>query len=99
NPAPLLKHVRLDADEVQPLFDRLLYNIALCLLNERVHGDLSAYNILYWEGDVILIDFAQAVDPRTNPEASALLARDIERVCQIFTPYGIDASPAALTED
>lgn len=86
--APLLRDVRLDAAEVQPLFDRLLEDIELSLANHRVHGDLSEYNILYWQGDVIVIDFAQAVDPLYD-EVFPLFARDIERVCHYFERYGV----------
>ncbi len=94
--APLLKHVRLEPEEAQPLFDRLIHNIELFLRHHCIHGDLSAYNILYWEGRVIVIDFAQAVDPRVNPDVYPLLQRDLERVCRYFAPYGIAADADAL---
>ena len=50
----------------------------LSLAHDRIHGDLSAYNVLYWRGAVTLIDFAQAVDPRHNDELYTLLERDID---------------------
>ena len=48
------------------LFDRMIHNVDLMLANKCIHGDLSAYNILYWEGEVLIIDFPQAVNPKNN---------------------------------
>ncbi|MBA3945778.1 MAG: hypothetical protein H0X37_14565 [Herpetosiphonaceae bacterium] len=98
-PAPLLREVRIPREEAQPLWDCLWHNIELFLANDCVHGDLSAYNILYWQGHVTIIDFAQAVDPRYNQEVYELLARDIERVYRYFAPYGVVADPGALTAE
>jgi len=47
-PVPALIDVELDAAEARALFDRLLWNIELMLAQGGVHGDLSAYNVLYW---------------------------------------------------
>ncbi|GCF09418.1 RIO1 family regulatory kinase/ATPase domain-containing protein [Dictyobacter arantiisoli] len=96
--APLLRDVRLEAEEVEPLFERILADIALSLSARRVHGDLSAYNILYWEGETVLIDFAQAVDPAYD-EVYPLLLRDVTRVCEYFASYGLrrDARQLAHT--
>ncbi|MCA9978504.1 MAG: hypothetical protein KC413_22240, partial [Anaerolineales bacterium] len=44
--APTLHEVDLEADEVHPIFDEVMRNVELMLRNGRVHGDLSAYNIL-----------------------------------------------------
>jgi RIO kinase 1 len=98
-PAPRLNEVTLAPDEAQPLFDRLLYNVELFLAHDRIHGDLSAYNILYWQGAAAIIDFAQAVDPRYNEDIYPLLERDIERVCRYFAPYGVAADPRAIASD
>ena len=88
-PAPRLYDVVLEAGEAQSLFDCVLYNIELALKHGRIHGDLSAYNILYWQGVVTLIDFAQAVDPYHNSDVFSLLARDVERTCHYFARYGV----------
>lgn len=98
-PAPTLREVRLAPEEAQPLFDCLLRNIELFLACDCIHGDLSAYNVLYWRGAVTVIDFAQAIDPRYNPEVFALLERDIERVCRYFARYGVAADPGALAAE
>jgi RIO kinase 1 len=96
DPAPLLREVTLSQEETQPLFECIMSNIDLCLSYDRIHGDLSEYNILYWHGAVTLIDFAQAVDPQQNPEVFSLLARDIERVCRYFARYGVEADATEL---
>ncbi len=44
------------------------------------------FNILYWEGDISIIDFPQVVDARNNPHAQ-LLQRDIKRVCDYFRQF------------
>jgi len=97
--APALQAVRLEPDEVRPLFERLIHNVELMLANQRIHGDLSAFNVLYWEGDIRLIDFPQAVAPAENPDAFELLQRDIQRLCQYFERYGQRANPDALARD
>ena len=98
-PAPLLREVALDRAEAGPLFERVQRNIELWLACDRIHGDLSPYNMLYWEGAITIIDFAQAVDPRYNPAVAELLARDIARVCQYFARFGVEADPSALASD
>lgn len=99
DPAPLLREVTLPREEAQPLFASTLRNIELCLEYNCIHGDLSEYNILYWHGNVVLIDFAQAVDPRYNPDVYFLLLRDIERVCGYFARYGVEADAHELAKE
>ena len=97
--APALQAVRLDQDEVEPLFQRLMHNVELMLSQQRIHGDLSAFNVLYWEGDIRLIDFPQAVAPAENPDAFELLERDVQRLCQYFERYGLHTDPGAIARD
>ena len=98
-PAPTLNDVSLDADEAHPLFEQSMRNIERMLSCHRVHADLSAYNILYWEGRLKIIDFPQAVDPRINRHAEMLLARDVARICQYFRRHGVQADATALSDD
>ncbi len=92
-PAPTLSEVTIDRHEARRLFDRVLDNIKLMLAHHYVHGDLSAYNILIWEGQITIIDFPQLVDARTNHNAFMLLERDVQRVWEYFARYGIDDDP------
>ncbi len=87
SPAATLNQVTLEPAEAQRIFERLVGNLTIMLACHRVHADFSAYNVLYWEGQFKIIDFPQAVDPRRNPEAFALFARDVERLCQYFARY------------
>ncbi len=98
-PAPALRSVRLTPHEARPLFDRIVHNIATMLEHGCVHADLSAFNILYWKGDIRIIDLPQAVDPYKNPYAFKLFERDVTRVCQCFERYGIETNAARLTRD
>jgi RIO kinase 1 len=98
-PAPTLHQVRLAPDEAQRLFQRLMVNVELMMAHNRVHGDLSAYNVLYWDGEFWMIDFPQAIDPWVNPDAAQILQRDVTRLCAYFAPYGIKSDPGALAED
>lgn len=98
-PAPTLNDVTLSPEEAQPLFTRVMDNVALMLDHHYVHGDLSAYNILYWEGKITIIDFPQMVEARTNPNAFTLLARDVQRVCEYFARFGVTADATQLALD
>jgi RIO kinase 1 len=95
-PAPTLNGVTLRREQAQPMFDRLLWHVELMLSHNRVHGDLSAYNVLYWQERAIVIDFPQAVVATSNPHAPRLLQRDIERLCQYFARYGVEADSRSL---
>ena len=87
--APALSSIRLELDEAKPIFDRVIYNIDLMLTHGRIHGDLSAYNILYWEGDITLIDFPQVVLPESNPASWNIFLRDVTRICQYFSVQAV----------
>jgi serine/threonine-protein kinase RIO1 len=64
-----------------------------------IHGDLSAYNILYWEGSAVLIDFPQVIETSTNEDAYGILGRDVQRVCDYFGKQGVQCDPAALLDE
>lgn len=98
-PAPTLSEISLEPEETQPLLDRVMENVRLMLSHHYVHGDLSAYNLLYWEGEITIIDFPQMVDARKNQNAFSFLQRDIQRVCEYFGRYGAKADPAELSLD
>jgi RIO kinase 1 len=97
--APTLHEVRLPARQARGVFDRLLEDINKMLAAGRVHGDLSAYNVLYWQGQARIIDLPQAVDPRQNPDAWDIFQRDVTRLCQYFQNYGLGRQPEALAAD
>ncbi|NUM47163.1 MAG: hypothetical protein HUU38_20885 [Anaerolineales bacterium] len=95
--APALIDVGLTASEARPLFQRVLHNLEEMLRLGVIHGDLSAYNILYLDGDITLIDFPQAINPRQNRNAYAIFERDVIRVSEYFMRYGIKTDPKRLT--
>ena len=98
-PAPTLSDVTLERDEAAELFQVVMDNVQLMLDMHLVHGDLSAFNILYWEGEIAIIDFPQVVGARSNPNAKMLLQRDVKRVCDYFSRYGVRADPSRLARD
>ena len=87
--APTLNSVVLNPEEANPLFQRVLHNVEIMLRNDRIHGDLSAYNILYWDGKITLIDFPQAIAPQDNRNAYRIFERDLARVCEYFAHQGV----------
>lgn len=97
--APTLHETRLEDGEAGHLFDRTLQSIAVMLENGLAHGDLSAYNILYWQGEIKLIDFPQVIDIHANRSAQAVLQRDVERVCQYYRRYGMRLDHRLLADE
>ena len=95
--APTLHECALPDGEERALFDVVLHNVDLMLQLDIVHGDLSAYNILYWEGKATLIDFPQVVNIRGNGHAEAILTRDVTRVCDYFYGQGVECDAGALS--
>lgn len=98
-PAPTLNEVALEPDEVQPLFERTIRNVEILLAHGFIHGDLSAYNILYWAGEIKLIDFPQVVSPKDNRNAFNIFVRDVTRICEYFHRQGLKSDPRRLALD
>ena len=89
--APRLSSVRLAPRDAERVWRILLDEVALTLSARRVHGDLSAYNVLYWRERPVLIDLSQTVDIVTHPGARELLCRDLERTAAYFRKQGVPA--------
>lgn len=95
-PAPVLQSVSLSSHEAAPLCDEVLRNVELMLAHGMIHGDLSAYNILYWEGKVTLIDFPQVTLSESNHNAYRIFQRDVRRVCEYFATQGVERDADAI---
>ena len=61
-----------------------------------VHADLSAYNLLWWEERLVVIDLPQAVEFTTNTDAFDLLHRDVANVGEWFGRRGVDVDVEAV---
>lgn len=60
-----------------------------------VHGDLSEYNIVFHEGQLVVIDLGQAVTVH-HPNHEAFLERDCQNVASFFQRQGVDTDAAQL---
>jgi RIO kinase 1 len=94
-PAPQLRTVQLEEPDL--VLDEILDDYLIMYRDVHyVHGDLSAYNILWWEGRAWIIDLPQAyqVGPWANMKSVVtLLRRDIINLLQYFKKYGIERNP------
>ena len=82
--APLLKEVSLEEEEYEKLFWSILEDVRKAYRGARlVHGDLSEYNIMIWQGKHYIIDVSQAVKI-SHPHATELLIRDLRNVRRFF---------------
>ena len=87
--APQLQAARLGSTELSGAFDQLVDGLR-CLTREGlVHGDLSAYNLLWWEGRLWFIDFPQTIDMAANLQGFDFLHRDVMNVCTWFHRKGL----------
>ena len=88
SPYPKLKEVNIE--NPQEALDQTLNKIKeLWKVEELVHGDLSEYNILVEEDELVWIDFSQGVH-ESHPEAIELLKRDVKNVVNFFNSQGAD---------
>ncbi|XP_012569159.1 uncharacterized protein [Cicer arietinum] len=87
--APRLKDADLSLDKLREGYVEII--IAMRRLYQKcklVHGDLSEYNILYYEGHLYIIDVSQAVDP-DHPHALDFLREDCIHVSDFFKKHGV----------
>jgi len=60
-----------------------------------VHGDLSEYNMIIHDGELVVIDLGQAVTVH-HPNADDFLRRDCRNVAAFFGRQGLDTDDAEL---
>lgn len=87
--APRLKDAALSLDELRECYVEII--TAMRTLYQKcklVHGDLSEYNILHYEGHLYIIDVSQAVD-LDHPHALDFLREDCLHVSDFFRKNGV----------
>ncbi|KAF7826043.1 serine/threonine-protein kinase RIO1-like [Senna tora] len=87
--APRLKDAALSLDKLREGYVEMI--IAMRTLYQKcklVHGDLSEYNILYFEGHLYIIDVSQAVD-LDHPHALDFLREDSVHISDFFRKHGV----------
>jgi RIO kinase 1 len=94
--APKLAQARLSASELASAWHQLVGCVLALTMAGLVHADLSAYNLLWWEGRLIVIDLPQAVEFTTNTDAFDLLHRDVANVGEWFGRRGVAADVEAV---
>ncbi len=88
-PAPLLRDVVLDNPE--KVFKTLISYVSKMYNKANlIHGDISAFNILYFNDECYIIDLGQGVLTE-HPNALEFLKRDINNVVSYFNKYHIMA--------
>jgi RIO kinase 1 len=100
---PMLQHAELSAEMARDLWALLKANLEMMMQANCIHGDLSPYNILVdveQPSDPLrIIDLPQAVDPRFNPNARALLERDVLNCYRWLEKHGVRDNPKGFAGD
>ncbi|KAI0530760.1 hypothetical protein KFK09_000308 [Dendrobium nobile] len=91
--APRLKDANLSEDKLHESYLEIIMTMrALYQKCKLVHGDLSEYNILYFEGHLYIIDVSQSVD-LDHPSALDFLREDCIHVSDFFKKNGVTVMP------
>jgi RIO kinase 1 len=94
--APQLQAARLDRDDLDSALRQLIDGLATLTGEGFAHGDLSAYNLLWWDDQLWFIDFPQAIDIAANIQGLDFLHRDVVNVCAWFDRRGVDIDAEAI---
>ncbi|XP_020580610.1 serine/threonine-protein kinase rio1-like [Phalaenopsis equestris] len=87
--APRLKDANLSEDKLRESYLEIIMTMrTLYQKCKLVHGDLSEYNILYFEGHLYIIDVSQSVD-LDHPSALDFLREDCLHVSDFFKKHGV----------
>jgi RIO kinase 1 len=90
--APRLAQAGLSPAAIEDAWEQLLGALVLVVEVGWVHADLSAYNLLWWQDQVWLIDVPQAVELHRATQGYDLLHRDVLNICKWFASKGVAAA-------
>ena len=88
--AAKVAQARLSPPELASAWQQVVDNLRTLTAAGLVHADLSAYNLLWWQGRLVVIDLPQAVEFTTNADAFELLHRDVANAGDWFARRGVD---------
>jgi RIO kinase 1 len=94
--APTLARLRPRGPLLAVMWDQLVENLERMVAAGYAHGDLSAYNLLWWADELWLIDLPQAVDIAANPMGIDFLHRDVANIAAWFGRQGLERDPDEL---
>lgn len=94
--APTLARARPRGPVLVDVWDQLVANLRILVGAGYAHGDLSAYNALWWQGELWLIDLPQAVDIAANPAGLDFLHRDVVNITGWFERQGLQRDSEEL---
>jgi RIO kinase 1 len=94
--APALVELHLDPAGAERAFASLVRDLEILVQCGLVHGDLSAFNVLYLDDAPRMIDLPQAVRIDDAHDAWTLFHRDVDNLCRYFAKHGVATDPIAL---
>ena len=97
--APRLVNAGGSRREMDSLCDQAVEALRKMTWDGLVHADLSPYNVLVWQGELVVIDLPQAVDLDDNPNAYDFLQRDVANLLGWFAKRGVDVDPTSVFND
>jgi RIO kinase 1 len=97
--APRLVQLRPDRAQLASLWAQLVDAVTVLARAGLAHGDLSPYNVLVRDGQLVLIDLPQVVDVVINPAGPEFLRRDVTVMATWFTARGYPVDPADLVRN
>jgi RIO kinase 2 len=101
-----LDRTKLEDEQVRPILELILEEVAAAYREGYVHADMSEYNIFVTNEGVTIFDWPQAV-PTEHENAEELLARDVKNAVGYFQrkypnlveTVDLDGLVAAIRED
>nr|WP_246350910.1 RIO1 family regulatory kinase/ATPase [Deinobacterium chartae] len=95
-PAPRVADADLSSEQAEAALEEAIEAMSRMLRAGRIHGDFSAFNLLWWQDHVVVIDFPQVVDAERHPRAEEFLERDARSLAMSFKRFGLNPEPGAL---
>jgi RIO kinase 1 len=87
--APRLAETRPDPASLASLWGQMVDSLVALARDGLAHGDLSAYNVLVYDGRLVMIDLPQVVDVIANPRGAFFLTRDAGNIGRWFGQHGL----------
>jgi RIO kinase 1 len=99
HPAPRISDLKMDKEEAEEAFRQSVLNLKQIVRSGRVHGDYSAFNILWQEEQAVVIDFPQVMEFKNNRNAYAFLERDVHSLCKSFKKQGVNVDEIKILRE